>query len=82
MKNAAYSVVPITGGRSSWFAESAAYCPTPCSEKIASVRIAPPPMAAAKSSPKSVTTGMSALRSTWRSRTRRSLSPLARAVRT
>ena len=46
-----------------------------------STRIAPP-SSAPKSSPNRVTIGTSELRSTWRVITRRSLSPLARAVRT
>ncbi len=49
---------------------------------MASVTIAPPPSTAPKSSPNRVTIGISELRSTWRVITWRSLSPLARAVRT
>ena len=41
-----------------------AYWPTPWRLKTVSVRIAPPPITAAKSRPKSETTGMSELRST------------------
>ena len=44
--------------------------------------IAVPAMVAPKSRPKRVMTGISELRSTWRVITCRSLSPLARAVRT
>ena len=50
--------------------------------KTTSVRIAPPPTMAPKSSPNMLTIGISELRSTWRVRTRCSLNPIARAVRT
>ncbi len=71
-----------TGGTSSWPIDSAAYWPTPWRSKTVSVRIAPPPTTAPKSSPQSVTIGIIELRSTWRTMIRRSPSPLARAVRT
>ena len=41
-----------------------------------------PVTSAANSGPSTVTTGISALRSAWWTITRRSLTPLARAVRT
>ena len=72
----------MIGGRSRLVIASAAYWPTPSRLKITSVMIAPPPIVAPKSSPKRVTIGISELRSTWRVITWRSLSPLARAVRT
>ena len=75
-------VTAISGGWSSWPIASAAYWPTPWRSKTASVRIAPPPTSAPKSRPQSVTIGIIELRRTWRSSTWRSLSPLARAVRT
>ena len=40
------------GGTSSWPIDCAAYWPTPCRLNTDSVRIAPPPTTAAKSSPK------------------------------
>ena len=82
MKKAAKSVTASTGGTSSWPIESAAYCPTPCRSKTVSVRIAPPPSTAPKSSPQSVTIGIIELRRTCRSMIWRSESPFARAVRT
>src|SRR5215212_6714594 len=82
MKNAPKRTTPMIGGRSSRPIDSAAYCPTPCRPKTYSLRIAPPPRAAPKSSPNSVTIGISAFLSVCRIRMRRSLSPFARAVRT
>src|SRR5262249_34139839 len=82
MKNAPKSVTPMIGGRSKFAIDCAAYCPTPCKSKTVSVRIAPPPSTAAKSRPKSVTIGISELRSTCFAITRRGPTPFARAVRT
>ena len=82
MKNAPNIVIASTGGTSSCPIDSAAYWPTPWRSNTVSVRIAPPPSTAPKSSPQSVTIGISELRSTCLSSTRRSDSPFARAVRT
>ena len=82
MKNAPYIVTPMIGGRSKLLIDCAAYWPTPCRSKTVSVRIAPPPSTAAKSSPNRVTTGMSEVRSTCLTSTRRGASPFALAVRT
>src|SRR5918995_206949 len=82
MKNAANIVVASTGGTSSWPTASAAYWPTPWRSKTVSVRMAPPPTTAPKSSPQSVTIGIIELRRTWRIMICRSPSPFARAVRT
>jgi hypothetical protein len=46
--------------------DCAAYWPMPCRLKTDSVRIAPPPITAAKSSPNSVMIGIRLVRSTWR----------------
>src|SRR6476646_1837660 len=82
MNDAPKSVTPISGGRSRLRMASPAYSPTPFRLYTVSVRIAPPPTTCPKSSPNSVTIGIIELRSTWRMRTWRSESPLARAVRT
>src|SRR6185312_4777485 len=81
-KNAPSITITITGGTSSCAIDSAAYWPTPWRLKTDSVRIAPPPITAAKSSDHSETIGISELRRTCRSSTRRSEMPFARAVRT
>ena len=80
--NAVSIVITRIGGTSRRPIESAAYWPTPCRPKTLSVRIAPPPMTAAKSRPNSEMTGISELRRTWRIVTRELLMPFARAART
>ena len=82
MKNAPKSVTPMIGGRSKFAIDCAAYWPTPWRSNTVSVRIAPPPSTAAKSRPNSVTIGISELRSTCLTITRRGATPFARAVRT
>src|SRR6185437_398644 len=67
--NAGSIVITSSGGMSSRPIDSAAYCPTPCRPKTDSVRIAPPPMTAAKSSPNSAMTGISEFLSAWWMRT-------------
>ena len=54
----------MIGGRSKLLIDWRAYWPTPCRSNTVSVRIAPPPSTAAKSRPKSVTIGISDVRST------------------
>ena len=80
--NAVSIVMTRIGGTSRRPIESAAYWPTPCRPKTLSVRIAPPPMTAAKSRPKSAMTGIRELRRTWRSISRERPMPFARAART
>src|SRR5439155_22642518 len=82
MKKAPKSVTPMIGGRSRRVTFWAAYWPTPFSWKTVSVRMAPPPIVAPKSRPKSVTPGISELRTTCLARTRLGVRPLALAVRT
>src|SRR6476646_10365661 len=69
-KKAPYRVSAISGGRSRWATDSWAYCPTPSSPKIGSIRITVPPTTAPKSSPNSVTTGIRQARSVCRTSTR------------
>ena len=74
-------MVPCAIGKSLDRIAPTAKRPTPGQLKIVSVTTAPPsrkPICR----PISVVTGTSALRSAWRSTTRRSFRPLARAVRT
>ena len=82
MKNAPKSVIMTSAAWSRLWTDSRAYWPTPWRSKTVSVRMAPPPSTAPKSSPQSVTMGIIELRSTWRRITWRSERPLARAVRT
>src|SRR5919109_433946 len=81
-KNDPNITITSTGGTSSCPIDWAAYWPTPCRLKTDSVRIAPPPITAAKSSPQRATIGSIEVRSTWRISTRVRLSPFALAVRT
>ena len=72
----------MIGGRSKLLIDCAAYCPTPCRSKTVSVRIAPPPSTAAKSSPNSVTIGISDVAQHVLDAIRRDGRPFAFAVRT
>ena len=74
------STVPCTIGRSAFWIASNAVRPMPGMLKTVSVRIAPPNRMP-RSRPKIVTIGVIAERTPWRKMTRRSLRPLARAVR-
>ncbi len=71
---------PMITGRSCWLMEYTAVYPRPGIEKTTSVMTAPPSRMPT-SRPNWVTIGVSAARSEWRKMTRRSDSPLARAVR-
>ncbi len=73
--------IDITTGVSLALIEVISSAPMPGTRKICSVTIAPAKMPGS-SSATMVTTGMSALRSTWPLITVLSLSPFARAVRT
>ena len=80
MKNAASITTPMISGKSWFWIASTVNCPSPGSEKVVSVSIAPP-SSSPRSMPKMVRSGVSAGRRPWRAITVRSRSPLARAVR-
>ena len=81
MKKAPNSTTPWTTGRSERSIAVKTSRPTPGMLKTDSVRIALPASSRPMSTPSSVTIGVIALRMPWRMITRRSGSPLARAVR-
>jgi hypothetical protein len=72
-------VTPITTGVSLVRIDEISSEPIPGTRKICSVTMAPPKMIGSCSAT-IVTTGISALRTTWRISTRRSPMPLERAV--
>ena len=82
MNMAPYRVTAMIGGRSKLLIDWYAYCPTPCRSNTVSVRIAPPPSTAAKSSPNSVMIGISDRRRMCFRMIRFGARPFAFAVRT
>ena len=81
MKSKGVRVVPWIVARSPRWIASNDRRPMPGMPNTDSVRIAPPTRIQ-RSRPSTVTTGVIAARSPWRTITRRSLRPFARAVRT